>query len=125
MTDFSDMTTEDLRAASEAMLAEVARREAEAEARAAVVAAVQGYAALTGKTVLAAWRALVPEGVQVPDEPEPEPIPDAPEYKQPTGAHDAYQAGDRVTFQGRVYEAVINAVVWSPLAYPQAWKEVR
>ena len=125
MTDFGDMTTEDLRAASEAMLAEVARREAEAEARAAVVAAVQGYAALTGKTVLAAWRALVPEGVQVPDEPEPEPIPDAPEYKQPTGAHDAYRAGDRVTFQGRVYEAVINAVVWSPLAYPQAWKEVR
>ena len=125
MTDFGDMTTEELRAASEAMLAEVARREAEAEARAAVVAAVQGYAALTGKTVLAAWRALVPEGVQVPDEPEPEPIPDAPEYKQPTGAHDAYQAGDRVTFQGRVYEAVINAVVWSPLAYPQAWKEVR
>ena len=125
MTDFGDMTTEDLRAASEAMLAEVARREAEAEARAVVVAAVEGYAALTGKTVLAAWRALVPEGVQVPDEPEPEPIPDAPEYKQPTGAHDAYQAGDRVTFQGRVYEALINAVVWSPLAYPQAWKEVR
>ena len=125
MTDFGDMTTEDLRAASEAMLAEVARREAEAEARAAVVAAVEGYAALCGVSVLAAWRALVPEGVQVPDEPEPEPIPDAPEYKQPTGAHDAYQAGDRVTFQGRVYEAVINAVVWSPLAYPQAWKEVR
>ena len=125
MTDFDDMTTGELRAASEAMLAEVARRESESEARAAVVAAVQGYAALTGKTVLAAWRALVPEGVQVPDEPEPEPIPDAPEYKQPTGAHDAYQAGDRVTFQGRVYEAVINAVVWSPLAYPQAWKEVR
>ena len=125
MTDFGDMTTEELRAASEAMLAEVARREAEAEARAVVVAAVEGYAALRGVSVLAAWRALVPEGVQVPDEPEPEPIPDAPEYKQPTGAHDAYQAGDRVTFQGRVYEAVINAVVWSPLAYPQAWKEVR
>ena len=125
MTDFGDMTTEDLRAASEAMLAEVARREAEAEARAAVVAAVEGYAALTGKTVLAAWRALAPEGVNVPDEPDPAPIPDAPAYKQPSGAHDAYQAGDRVTFQGRVYEAVINAVVWSPLAYPQAWKEVR
>ena len=125
MTDFDDMTTEELRAASEAMLAEVARREAEAEARAVVVAAVEGYAALCGVSVLAAWRALVPEGVQVPDDPEPEPIPDAPEYKQPTGAHDAYQAGDRVTFQGRVYEAVINAVVWSPLAYPQAWKEVR
>ena len=125
MTDFGDMTTDDLRVAVEAMLAEIGRRDAEAEARATVVAAVEGYAELRGVTVLAAWRALVPEGVQVPDEPEPEPIPDAPEYKQPTGAHDAYQAGDRVTFQGRVYEAVINAVVWSPLAYPQAWKEVR
>ena len=125
MTDFGDMTTEELRAASEAMLAEVARRESEAEARAAVVAAVQGYAALTGKTVLAAWRALAPEGAQVPDEPAPAPIPDAPAYAQPTGAHDAYQAGDRVTFRGRIYEALISAVVWSPLAYPQAWKEVR
>lgn len=125
MTDFDDMTTEELRAASEAMLTEVARREAEAEARAVVVAAVEGYAALRGVSVLAAWRALVPEGVQVPVEPDPAPVPDAPAYVQPTGAHDAYQAGDRVTFQGRVYEAVINAVVWSPLAYPQAWKEVR
>lgn len=125
MPDFDDMTTEDLQAASEAMLAEVARREAEDEARAAVVAAVQGYAALTGKTVLAAWRTLAPEDVQVPEDPDPAPIPDAPAYKQPTGAHDAYKAGDRVTFQGRVYEALIDAVVWSPLAYPQAWKEVR
>lgn len=125
MTDFGDMTTEDLRAASEAMLAAVARRESEAEARAVVVAAVQRYAALTGKTVLAAWRALAPEGAQVPAEPDPAPIPDAPPYKQPSGAHDAYKVGDRVTFQGRVYEAVINAIVWSPLAYPQAWKEVR
>ena len=125
MTDFDDMTTEDLRAASEAMLAEVARRESEAEARATVVAAVQGYAALTGKTVLAAWRSLAPEGAHVPVEPDPAPAPDAPPYKHPAGAHDAYKAGDRVTFQGRVYEAVINAIVWSPLAYPQAWKEVR
>ena len=125
MPSFDDMTTDDLRAAVEAMLAEIGRRDAEVEARATVTAAVEGYAELRGLTVLAAWRALVPEGVQVPDEPYPAPIPDAPEYVQPTGAHDAYQAGDRVTFQGRVYEAVINAVTWSPLAYPQAWKEVR
>ena len=125
MTDFGDMTTEDLRAACEAMRAEIERRESEAESRAAVVTAVEGYAALTGKTVLGAWRALAPEGVQVPEDPDPAPIPDAPAYVQPTGAHDAYQAGDRVTFQGRVYEALIDSVVWSPLAYPQAWKEVR
>ena len=125
MPGFDDMTTDDLRASCEAMQAEISRREAEAEARSTVVAAVEGYAALRGVSVLAAWRALVPEGVQVPDEPEPEPLPDAPEYVQPTGAHDAYKVGDRVTFRGRVYEAVINAVTWSPLAYPQAWKEVR
>ena len=94
-------------------------------ARGAAQAAVEAYATAAGLTILQAWRDLVPEGVQVPDDPDPAPAPDAPAYVQPTGAHDAYQAGDRVTFQGRVYEAVINAVVWSPLAYPQAWKEVR
>lgn len=125
MSGFDDMSTDDLRAACEAMRAEIERREAVAEARAAVVEAVQAYADQQGLTVLQAWRALAPEGVQVPDDPEPEPVPDAPEYVQPTGAHDAYKAGDRVTFQGRVYEAVIDAIVWSPLAYPQAWKEVR
>ena len=122
---YDDMTTTELRDAAAGMLAEVARREAEETARAAVDDAVAAYAEAQGLTVLQAWRALAPEGVEVPDDPEPEPIPDAPAYVQPTGAHDAYQAGDRVTFQGRVYEAVINAVVWSPLAYPQAWKEVR
>ena len=122
---YEDLTIQQLRDEAAAMLAEVERREAEANARAAVDEAVQAYADAQNLTVLQAWRALAPEGVQVPDYPEPEPIPDAPEYVQPTGAHDAYQVGDRVTFQGRVYEAVINAVVWSPLAYPQAWKEVR
>ena len=122
---YDDMTTTELRDAAAGMLAEVARREAEGTARAAADDAVAAYADAQGLTVLQAWRALAPEGVDVPDDPEPEPVPDAPEYVAPTGAHDAYQAGDRVTFQGRVYEAVINAVVWSPLAYPQAWKEVR
>ena len=122
---YDDMTTTELRDAAAGMLAEVARREAEETARAAVDDAVAAYADAQGLTVLQAWRALAPEGVDVPDDPEPEPVPDAPAYVQPTGAHDAYQAGDRVTFQGRVYEAVTNAVVWSPLAYPQAWKGVR
>ena len=125
MIDLDAMSVDDLRSLAERVKALLESRVALAEARAAVVEAVEGYAALRGVSVLAAWRALVPEGVQVPDEPDPAPIPDAPAYVQPTGAHDAYQAGDRVTFQGRVYEAVINAIVWSPLAYPQAWKEVR
>ena len=123
--DIDSLTVQELRdliARAEALLE--LRSQVES-ARVAAVGAVEAYAVAAGLSVAEAWRALAPEGVQVPDDPEPAPAPDAPAYVQPTGAHDAYQAGDRVTFQGRVYEAVINAVVWSPLAYPQAWKEVR
>jgi hypothetical protein len=44
-----------------------------------------------------------------------------PEWKQPTGAHDAYQVGDRVSFNGNNYESKINANVWSPTVYPAGW----
>ncbi len=37
---------------------------------------------------------------------------------------DAYQVGDRVTFEGQTYESTINGNVWSPSAYPQGWKVV-
>lgn len=47
-----------------------------------------------------------------------------PEWKQPTGAHDAYQTGDKVTFQGGTYESLINANTWSPATYPAGWKAV-
>lgn len=43
-------------------------------------------------------------------------------WVQPTGAHDAYKKGDRVTFNGETYESVIDANVWSPSAYPAGWK---
>lgn len=44
------------------------------------------------------------------------------EWKQPQGAHDAYKKGDRVTFEGTVYESVIDGNVWSPRDYPVGWK---
>lgn len=47
-----------------------------------------------------------------------------PEWKQPTGGHDAYKVGDRVTHNGKVYESTINGNVWAPDAYPQGWKVV-
>jgi len=47
-----------------------------------------------------------------------------PEWKQPTGAHDAYKIGDKVTFQGKIYESLINGNTWSPTAYPAGWKEI-
>lgn len=50
--------------------------------------------------------------------------PAAPVFKQPTGAHDAYKQGDRITFNGEVYESLINANAYSPAAYPQGWKKL-
>ena len=46
------------------------------------------------------------------------------EFVQPTGAHDAYNLGDRVSYNGKVYESVINGNVWSPDVYPDGWKEI-
>lgn len=47
-----------------------------------------------------------------------------PEYRQPTGAHDAYKAGDKVTFQSKKYICKMNGCVWNPLTYPDAWELV-
>jgi hypothetical protein len=54
----------------------------------------------------------------------PPPGKDPDPWKQPTGAHDAYKVGDKVTFDGKVYESTINGNVWSPTAYPAGWKLV-
>lgn len=48
----------------------------------------------------------------------------AAEWVAPTGAHDAYQSGDEVTFEGAVYRSVIDANVWSPADYPAGWELV-
>ena len=45
-----------------------------------------------------------------------------PEWVQPTGAHDAYNVGDKVIFEGEVYESIIDGNTWSPTDYPQGWK---
>lgn len=47
-----------------------------------------------------------------------------PEWVQPTGAHDAYNTGDRVLFGGQIYESIIDANVWSPADYPAGWQLV-
>ena len=50
-----------------------------------------------------------------------------PVWKQPTGAQDAYNKGDKVhypTADDPVYESLIDANVWSPNDYPQGWKVV-
>ena len=47
-----------------------------------------------------------------------------PEFVQPTGAHDAYKKGDKVTFEGKHYISLIDANVHSPAAYPAGWQEI-
>lgn len=57
-------------------------------------------------------------------EPETPPAETIPDFVQPTGAHDAYKKGDKVKFEGKVYESLIDANVYSPSAYPAGWKEI-
>lgn len=54
------------------------------------------------------WREVVSEGY--------------PAWIQPTGAHDAYGIGERVSFEGADYESLIPDNVWSPSAYPAGWQ---
>ena len=57
------------------------------------------------------WREVVEEG-------------GVPEWVQPTGAHDAYQTGDHVMFEGAEYVSLIDGNTWSPTAYPQGWEKI-
>ena len=40
-----------------------------------------------------------------------------PEWVQPTGGHDAYQTGDRVTHNGHTWVSTVDANVWEPGVY--------
>lgn len=53
-----------------------------------------------------------------------EPTEEYPEYVQPTGAHDAYNVGDKVTYNGKHYICQMDGCVWSPDTYPAGWEEV-
>ena len=45
-----------------------------------------------------------------------------PVWSQPTGAHDAYNTGDIVDYNGTLYKSLIDGNTWSPEAYPQGWE---
>ena len=60
------------------------------------------------------------EGTEEPTEP----VEEYPEYIQPSGAHDAYNTGDKITYNGKKYVCKMNGCVWSPETYPSAWEEV-
>ena len=76
-----------------------------------------------------------PVDPEIPVEPEPEPEPETPvkpeepevetvpEWVQPD-ATTAYKKGDKVVFEGKIYESTIDGNVWSPTTYPAGWQLV-
>ena len=46
-----------------------------------------------------------------------------PEWEQPDSTN-PYMIGDRVMFEGEVYESLINSNIWSPTVYPAGWKKI-
>lgn len=54
---------------------------------------------------------------------EPEHEEEWPTYIQPTGAHNAYNMGAKITFtDGKRYICQMDNCVWDPLTYPAGWK---
>lgn len=47
-----------------------------------------------------------------------------PVWSQPTGAHDAYNIGDIVDYNGTLYKSLIDGNVWSPEAHPAGWEKI-
>ena len=78
------------------------------------------YEVLQSHTLSACW---VPGQVPALYKVKPAPGVEWPEWVQPTGAHDAYKAGDKVTFEGEHYVSLIDNNVWSPKDYPQGWQK--
>lgn len=47
-----------------------------------------------------------------------------PVWSKPTGAHDAYNVGDIVDYNGTLYKSLINGNVYSPDEYPTGWQKL-
>lgn len=67
---------------------------------------------------------LEKQNIETEDTETTEPVDEYPEFVQPTGAHDAYQVGDKVTYKGKKYICKLENCVWSPDTYPAGWEEV-
>lgn len=46
------------------------------------------------------------------------------EFVQPDGAHNAYNTGDKVIYNGKTYICQMDVCVWSPDVLPAAWQLV-
>lgn len=45
------------------------------------------------------------------------------DWEQPDSTN-GYMVGDKVKFEGHIYESLIDNNVWSPIAYPAGWELV-
>ncbi|WP_420733184.1 hypothetical protein [Brevibacterium luteolum] len=147
----SDATDEQLETHRRAIVAEQERRRIKANAEKQVTELNAAYLAASGVEPGQAWRqptgahdaypadwsvthngktwvSLTPANVWEPGvsgwREEAQEEAGAPEWVPPTGAHDAYNRGDLVSFQGSLYRSTIDGNVWSPTDYPQGWKKV-
>lgn len=59
------------------------------------------------------WSKYTPDGGE-PEEPEEPTAPKYPEFVQPTGAHDAYNTGDIVSYEGKLYICNVDNCVYAP-----------
>lgn len=84
------------------------------------------FAPLQAQIDALALRVKALEDAAQPADPEA-PAEEYPAYVQPTGSHDAYHNGDKVTYNGKHYVCIAPegvAVVWDPVTYPAYWQEV-
>lgn len=79
------------------------------------------YRCLQTHTAQAAWTPIAAPSlwakVLIPDENV------IPEWEQ-SDSTNPYMTGDKVSFEGKTYESVIDNNIWSPAAYPAGWKEI-
>ena len=47
-----------------------------------------------------------------------------PTWSRPTGAHDAYNTGDIVDYNGTLYKSLIDGNTYSPEEYPAGWETI-
>lgn len=47
-----------------------------------------------------------------------------PVWSKPSGAHDAYNTGDIVDYNGTLYKSLIDGNVYSPEEYPAGWEVI-
>ena len=78
------------------------------------------YKVLTEHTSQADWTPDVSPSLfaKVLTDPTGETIP---EWVQPDSTN-AYMTGDKVTYEGKVYESTMDNNIWSPADYPAGWK---